>query len=71
MRSLVTIKPSRNGENTLSFTDEGKSCHSRDFNSANMFINAIRKNKILAKISEFTVPKAMIDRTGIFSFNFW
>ena len=31
MRSFVKIRSSRNGEITLSFTDEGKSCHSRDF----------------------------------------
>ena len=31
MRSFVKIKSSRNGEITLSFTDEGKSCHSREF----------------------------------------
>ena len=27
-----------------------------DFNVANMYFNAIRENKIVAKISEFTVP---------------
>ena len=31
MRSFVKIKSSRNGEITLSFTDEGKSCHRREF----------------------------------------
>ena len=31
MRSFVKIKSSRNGENILSFSDIGKSCHSRDF----------------------------------------
>ena len=31
MRSFVKIKSSRIGEITLSFTDEGKSCHSREF----------------------------------------
>ena len=31
MRSFVKIKSSGNGTITLSFTDEGKSCHSRDF----------------------------------------
>ena len=29
--SFVKIKSSRNGEVTLSFTVEGKSCHSREF----------------------------------------
>ena len=56
MRSFVKIKSSRNGEITLSFTDVGKSCPSRDlFNVANMSFNANRSNKILAKISEFTI----------------
>ena len=31
MRSFVKITPSRNGEITVSFTDIGKSCLSRDF----------------------------------------
>ena len=31
MRSFVKIKPSRNAENTLAFTDIGKSCVSSDF----------------------------------------
>ena len=31
MRSFVKIKSSRNGTITLSFTDEGKSCHSCEF----------------------------------------
>ena len=31
MRSFVKIKFSRNGEITLSFTDEDQSCHSRQF----------------------------------------
>ena len=31
MRSFAEIKPSRNGENTLSFTDVGKACQSREF----------------------------------------
>ena len=38
---------------SLSFTDEGKSCHSHAF--ANMSFNAICGNKILAKNFEFTV----------------
>ena len=56
MRSFAKIKPSRNGEITLLFTDIGKSCPSHEFfNFANMSFNAIRENKILTKISEFTV----------------
>ena len=31
MRSFVKIKSSRNGLITLSLTDEGKSCHSREY----------------------------------------
>ena len=31
MRSFVKITSSRIGESTLSFTDEGNSCHSREF----------------------------------------
>ena len=55
MRSFVKIKSSRNGEITLSFTDIGKSYPSRDFLMSQICFNAIRENKILAKISEFTV----------------
>ena len=51
---MKTISP-RNGEITLSFTDIGKSCPKCTFNASNMYFNAIRENKILAKISEFTV----------------
>ena len=46
MQSFVNLKPSPNGETTLSFTDVGKSCHCPEFFSvANMSFNAIRKNK--------------------------
>ena len=55
MRSFVKIKSPRNGEITLSFTDIGKSCKSRDFSVANMSFNAYRENKIIAKNSGFTV----------------
>ena len=55
MRSFVKIKSSQNGEITLSLTDKGKACQSRDFYVANMSFNAICENKILVKISEFTV----------------
>ena len=58
MRSFVKIKPSRFGDITLSFTDIGKSCPVRDFYVANVSFNIIRENKILAKISEFTVNEA-------------
>ena len=50
------IKPSRNEEMTLSFTDVGKSCPSLEFfNVGNISFNVIHENKILAKISEFTM----------------
>ena len=55
MRSFVIIKPSRIGDITLSFADIRKYCPVRDFNVPNVSFNAIRENKILAKISEFTV----------------
>ena len=52
MRSFVKIKSSRNGE----ITDIEKIIHlSRNFNIANMYFNAIRENRLIAKISEFTV----------------
>ena len=60
MRSFVKTKSSRNGTITLSFTDEGKSYHSRDFFLRREYVfNAIRENEILAKISEFTVSFCM------------
>ena len=52
MRSFVRIQSSRIGYITLSFIDIGES---RPFKVANMCFNAIRENKIHAKISEFTV----------------
>ena len=56
MRGFTKIKPSRNDESVLSFSDVGKSHQSRDFfNLENMYFNAIHENKILTKISEFTV----------------
>ena len=54
----MKIKSSRNGQIILSFT--GKSCHNREFYVANMSFNAIREDKILAKISEFTVYDPLI-----------
>ena len=59
MQSFVKIKPSRNGKITLSFIDIGKSCLSREFFTSLMSFNAIRKNKILAKISESTVVSSL------------
>ena len=48
-------KPLTIWQNHSSFIDIGKSCLSRKFHITNMSFNAIRKNKILAKISESTV----------------
>ena len=53
MRSFAKIKPMRNSEISLSLSDEGKSYRSRDFLRG----NTTRENKILAKISEFTVSR--------------
>ena len=65
MRSFVKIRPSRNREITLSFTYIGKSCLSCEFNVSNMSFKAFRENKILAKISEFTVIVAYARRVDI------
>ena len=60
MRSFVEIKPSRNDKITLSFIDIGKSCLSRNFfHITNLSFNAIRENKILAKISESTAHRCL------------
>ena len=49
-------KPSRNGKITLSFIDIDKSCPNRYFfHITCVSFDAIRENKILAKISESTV----------------
>ena len=45
MRYFLKIEPSRNGEITMSFTDEGMSC-------LNMSFDAFRENEI----SESTLP---------------
>ena len=39
----------------MSFTDIEKPCPSRELKNANISFNAFRENKILVKISEFTV----------------
>ena len=53
MRGFAKISLTTNGEITLSTTDEGKTCPSRDFFRLSFY--AIRENKILAKNSGFTV----------------
>ena len=56
MQSYVNIKPLRIGVITLAFTLISKSCPVRDFLRRQCaFFNVIGENKILAKISEFTV----------------
>ena len=70
MRSFAKIEPSRTGEITLLFTDVGtffcKSRQSRGIlNVANMSLNAIRENKIIAKISEFTVIRIELAREDL------
>ena len=55
MRSFVKIKLSRFCDIILSFTDIGNHALFTIFYVANVSFNAIRENKILAKISEFTV----------------
>ena len=68
MRSFVKMKSSRKGEITMSFTDMSKTCPNRIFYIANMSFNAIRKNKTLAKISEFTVSYKLQNYTDRYSF---
>ena len=50
----MKIKTSRNVEISLSLTDVVYSCP-RFCNVGNMYFNAICENKVLPKISEFTV----------------
>ena len=51
--SFVRMKPSRNGEITLSFTDVGKSCPSREFLTWHLCILTLfAKKKILAKFPD-------------------
>ena len=48
----MKIKPSRNGEITLLFTDKHVGALVLIFNVASMFLNsAIRENKVLANVS--------------------
>ena len=51
LRSFPKTNPRKLAKSLVSFTDVGKLC----LNVANMSLNAIHENKILAKISEFTV----------------
>ena len=56
MQSFVKINPHKLAKSLCLFTDIGKSNFYREFfYIPNMCFNPIRKNKVLAKISEFTV----------------
>ena len=55
MRSFVKIKSSRTGEITLSFTSEGKPCHSRNFLRRKYVLMLFVKMKFSRNFSEFTV----------------
>ena len=60
MRSFLKTKSSRNGVITLSFTDIGKSCPSREFLASQicllmLFANIKFSRKFQDKISGFTV----------------
>ena len=56
MRSFVKMKSSRNAEITLLFINIPKSWPSREFLASQIcFFNAIPENKVLTKISRFTV----------------
>ena len=57
MRNFVKITPSQHGEITLSLLMEVNHALDVNFNVTNMSFNAIPENKILPKISEFTVTK--------------
>ena len=68
MRSFAKIKPFRNDENSLSFIDVCISC--QIFYLANMSFNAIRENKILSKISKFTVTLCLLGNFSYFLLSF-
>ena len=55
--SFVKIKPTQNGEITFSFTDVGSLSDAQvaNFKCEKMTFGATSENKILAKISVFTV----------------
>ena len=58
MRSFVKIKSLRNDEIILAFIDIGKSCPSHEFLRLQIcHLMLFAKNKILAKISGFTVSQ--------------
>ena len=59
MRSFVKIKSWRNSEIILSLLIKVNHAFVAIFNVANTSFNAILENKILAKISEFSVLKTL------------
>ena len=70
MRSFVKINSALNTEITLSFTDLGKSCPSREFLISQIcMLTLFAKNKILARISGFTVRQCNTDVTVFLSFS--
>ena len=60
MQSFVKVNHSLSDEITLLFTDIGKLCPYREF-LTNMSFNAIRENKIRAKISNYTLSPTSHD----------
>ena len=62
MRGFAKINHLRNGENSFSFMDVGKSCQTWDFLTWKICLLMLFvkiKNKSLMKISEFTVFKCI------------
>ena len=68
MRSFVKIKLTRIGDIILTFTVRVNHALFAIFYVANVSFNAIRENKILGKISEFTVYGIWIYMKAIFEF---
>ena len=60
MRNFMKIKSSRNGGIILMFTDIGEKCSIREFQTSQICFSAIRENKMLTEISEFTVYQPMV-----------
>ena len=54
MRSFTKIKSSRNGEITLSFTDEGKSCPSRNILMSQICNLLFTKMKFSRKFPDYS-----------------
>ena len=55
MRSFLKINPLEMAKSLCLLLNSVNHALVANFNVANMYLNAIRENKILAKISEFTV----------------